>query len=70
MNNTPTTTGAVAISSAMIASIISWLAGLFHISMPEQVAGAIAALILYAAHTISSGLSKNGAEKENRSSAG
>ena len=53
MNSTPTTTGAVAVSAAMIASIVQWLAGLAHLSMPPEVSGAIAALVLWAAHVIS-----------------
>ncbi|MHB8571179.1 MAG: hypothetical protein ACYC97_13420 [Metallibacterium sp.] len=55
--NAATTTGAVAVSAAMLASIITWLAGLAHVAMPEQVAGALAALILYGGHTLSAWLS-------------
>jgi hypothetical protein len=56
--NGSTTTGAVAVSATMIASIISWLAGLAHVSMPEQVAGAIAAIILWGVHALSEVLRK------------
>ena len=52
MNSTPTTTGAIAVSAGMIASIIAWLAGLAHLSMPPEVSGAIAALVLWGAHVI------------------
>lgn len=57
MNSTPTTTGAVAVSAAMVSSIISWLAGLAHLQMPDQVAGAIAAILLWAVHVLSVSLS-------------
>jgi hypothetical protein len=36
----------------MIASIVQWLASLAHLSMPPEVSGAIAALVLWAAHVI------------------
>ena len=52
MTSSPTTTGAVAVSAAMIAAIVQWLAGLAHLSMPPEVSGAIAALVLWAAHVI------------------
>ena len=52
MTSSPSTTGAVAVSAAMIASIVQWLAGLAHLSMPPEVSGAIAALVLWAAHVI------------------
>lgn len=52
MNNSPTTTGGIAVTAGMIASIVAWLAGLAHVSMPAEVSGAIAALILWAAHVI------------------
>ena len=53
MNSSPITTGAVAVSTGMIASIVQWLASLAHLSMPPEVSGAIAALVLWAAHVIS-----------------
>ena len=52
MNSSPVTTGAVAVSAAMIASIVQWLAGIMHLTMPPEVSGAIAALVLWAAHVI------------------
>ena len=52
MNMSPTLTGAVAVSTGMIASIVSWLAAILHLSMPPEVSGAIAALVLWAAHVI------------------
>ena len=52
MNSSPITTGAVAVSTGMIASIVQWLASLAHLSMPPEVSGAIAALVLWAAHVI------------------
>jgi len=52
MNNSPVTTGAVAVTAGMIASIIAWLAGLAHLNMPAEVSGAIAAIVLYGAHVV------------------
>ena len=52
MNSSPVITGAVAVSTGMIASIVQWLAGIMHLTMPPEVSGAIAALVLWAAHVI------------------
>ena len=62
MNSSPITTGAVAVSTGMIASIVQWLASLAHLSMPPEVAGAIAAVILWGAHVISAEIAHARAE--------
>ena len=64
MNSSPVITGAVAVSTGMIASIVQWLAGLAHLSMPPEVSGAIAALVLWAAHMISTFIEVERAPKE------
>lgn len=56
-SNSAVTTGAIAVSAGMLASIIVWLAGLAHVSMPPEVSGALAALILWAAHGINERIS-------------
>ena len=62
MNMSPTLTGAVAVSTGMIASIVSWLAAILHLSMPPEGAGAIAAVILWGAHVISAEIAHARAE--------
>ncbi len=47
----PTTTGGVAITTAALGSLIVWACGVIHIEAPPiEVAGTIAAMLMYAAH--------------------
>lgn len=47
---TPVTTGGVALSSAGVAASIAWVASLYHVQMPDVVAGTIAGTLFIAGH--------------------
>jgi len=57
--NSATTTGATAVTSAMLAGVIIWLCGVVHISPPPvEVAGTIGAALLYGAHVLANLISR------------
>lgn len=50
-SSSPVTTGAAAISGAMIGSVIVWICGVVHLAAPPpDVAGTLGALVLAGAH--------------------
>ena len=60
MNGTPTTTGAIAISGAMLGGVITWACQAAHITPPPiEVAGTLGAVILSLGHAF---LSRGGAK--------
>lgn len=53
MNSTPTTTGAIAISGAMLGGVIIWACQAAHITAPPiEVAGTLGAVILAVGHAL------------------
>ena len=51
--NSTTTTGAIAVTSTMLAGVIIWLCGIVNVTPPPvEVAGTISAVLLYGAHCL------------------